>query len=75
MRSDFQLYGKALKMIRLSKNLKAVEVAKNLNVTKQYISNCETGRRKLSATKTKQFLELVGISEEQAKAFVQIIEN
>lgn len=75
MRNDFQFYGKALKMIRLSKDLTTVEVAKNLNVTKQYISNCETGRRKLSATKTKQFLELVGISEEQAKAFVQIIEN
>jgi transcriptional regulator with XRE-family HTH domain len=71
----FRLHGKALTILRINNDLKVIDVAKALGVTPAHISQCEKSIKKLSAVKTKQFLELVGISEDEAKAFVQIIEN
>lgn len=71
----FKLHGKALTILRVSNDLKQVEVAKALNVTAAHISQCEKSKRKLSVIQTKKFIELIGSSEEEAKAFVQIIKN
>jgi len=71
----FQLQGKALKMLRITHDLKALEAAEHIGISKQHFSNCEKGRRNLSVNKTRKFLELIGINEEEAKAFVQIIKN
>lgn len=73
MNDVFRLYGKALTILRINNDLKVIDVAKALDVTPAHISQCEKSIKKLSAAKTKQFLELVGISEEQAKEFVQIV--
>lgn len=72
-REKFQLHGKALKMLRLNNGLKAVEVARMLGVVKGHISMCENNQRKLSEEKTKKFLELIGISVDEAKAFVEVV--
>ncbi|MFF2291017.1 helix-turn-helix domain-containing protein [Peribacillus butanolivorans] len=69
----FQLQGRAFKILRLDNGMKGVEVAKALNLTKGMISLCETNKRRLSATKTIEFLDLIGISEQQAKAFVEVV--
>ncbi|MEG8975388.1 hypothetical protein U8Y98_01580 [Priestia megaterium] len=55
--------------------MKQVEVAKTLDVTAAHISQCEKSKRKLSEIQTKKFIELIGSSEEEAKAFVQVIGN
>lgn len=72
-KEKFQLQGKSLKILRLNNGMKAVKVAEVLDVTKAYISMCESNQRKLSEAKTKEFLELIGTSEDEAKAFVQIV--
>lgn len=69
----FRLHGKALSIIRINHGLKASEVAKALNVSSAHISQCEKSKRALSVTKTKQFIELIGISEEEAKEFFKIM--
>jgi transcriptional regulator with XRE-family HTH domain len=69
----FRLHGKPLTILRINNGLKVSDVAKALGVTSAHISQCEKSKRKLSELKTKEFLQLVGISEEQAKALIQVI--
>jgi DNA-binding transcriptional regulator YiaG len=71
----FRLHGKPLTILRIRNGLKVTDVAKVLGVSISFVTACEKNRRKLSEEHTNKFLELIGISEEQAKAFVQIIEN
>lgn len=75
METKFQLHGKAMKMLRLSRDLQGKDVADSIGVTKGHISLCENDKRKLSVDKTKKFLELVGMTQEEAKAFVHIVGN
>lgn len=68
-----QLNGKALKMLRLSHDLKAIEAASKIGISKQHFSNCEQGRRTLSVNKTKEFIELIGSTESDVKTFIEMI--
>jgi len=71
--NGFRLNGKPLKMLRITLGYKQIDIAKELNITKAYVSMCERGVRSLSVGKTRRFLELIGISEEEAKAFVEVV--
>lgn len=73
--NKFRLHGKALTILRISNDLKQIEIAEALGVTKGFISLCEKSKRKLSEIQTKKFIELIGTNEEQAKAFVELIGN
>jgi transcriptional regulator with XRE-family HTH domain len=73
--NHFRLSGKALRLIRISKGLEQKDVAKALNVTQAYISQCETGERILNADYSQKFLELFGIDEEDARLFDKALRN
>ena len=73
MTDVFKLHGKPLTFIRISKGKTVTDVAKALGVSAAHVSQCEKSKRKLSESKTKKFLEYIGMSVDEAKAFVQII--
>ncbi|WP_189319631.1 helix-turn-helix domain-containing protein [Bacillus paralicheniformis] len=62
-----------MKLLRINNGYKVGDVAKALSVSSAYISQCERSKRILSEHKTKRFLDFVGISEDEAKQFVQIM--
>lgn len=69
----FRIQGKALTILRIMNGSTLTEVAKNIGVSISFISRCEKGKRKLSEEDTKKFLEYIEASEEEVKAFVQLV--
>ncbi len=72
-KASFRLYGQPMKLLRITKGKKGVEVANALNVSLSFITRCEQGERQLTEEKTKKFLDFIGVSEEEAMAFCKII--
>ncbi|MFE4522004.1 helix-turn-helix domain-containing protein [Cytobacillus firmus] len=62
-------------MLRIANDLQTIEVAEALNISRQYVYMCEREQRTLSAKKTIQFLDMIGVSEEEARAFSAVIKN
>jgi DNA-binding transcriptional regulator YiaG len=75
LKDVFRLHGKALTILRITNGRQVSEVAAALGVSVSFVTACEKNRKKLSEDKTKKFLEYIGTSETEAKAFFQIIEN
>lgn len=73
MKSEFRLHGKPLTLLRIQNGLKVIEVAEELNVTPQHISQCEASKRRLTHSMTSKFLMLIGCTEEEARRFVHVV--
>ncbi|WP_336865251.1 helix-turn-helix transcriptional regulator [Peribacillus frigoritolerans] len=69
----FQFHGKSMRLLRVNHGMDGAQMAKAIGVVRSYISSCELNQRQLSEEKTKTFLDVLGITEEQAKVFVQIV--
>ncbi|TYS68836.1 helix-turn-helix transcriptional regulator [Sutcliffiella horikoshii] len=72
-KASFRLYGKPMKLLRITKGKKVKEVANALDVSLPFITNCENGVRQLTEENTKKFLDFIEVSEEEAKEFCKIV--
>lgn len=69
----FQLQGKSMRILRLNHGIESAELGRQIGLSKSFISMCEANLRRLSEAKTKEFLELIGVSEEDGKEFYKIV--
>ncbi|MBY0098670.1 helix-turn-helix domain-containing protein [Mesobacillus maritimus] len=72
-KQPLRLHGKSMRLLRVNHGLNGVQMGKEIGVSKAYVSMCETNIRILSAEKTKKFLEVIGITEDEARAFVEVV--
>lgn len=65
MSSDITKFGKALREIRLKKNLSQGDIAKKLGVHRSYISGLERGKRNPSLLTIKKMAKAIGVEPKE----------
>jgi transcriptional regulator with XRE-family HTH domain len=65
MKNDITKFGKALREIRLKKNLSQGDIADKLGVHRSYISGLERGKRNPSLLTIKKMAKAIGVEPEE----------
>lgn len=71
--SDFQIHGEPLRMLRTIHGISAKDLSTLVGVTRGYITGAERDRWNLSREITAKVLDVFGVSEADACAFVNIV--